>query len=65
MDGLMKMLGIEPTPEFYAAKAEYKARYLAAEVRYCANGCANHYDPLADKPFTGMGIAGCPEPECN
>lgn len=62
---LAEAVGIDmDSPEYQEAKAIMKAKYANAETRYCKNGCANLYEPGASEPFSGSGVAGCTEPEC-
>lgn len=59
-----EILGIaDDDPDYIAALAEAEAQYARAEIRRCANGCTNYYDPVTKEVFAGFGRAGCAE--CN
>lgn len=52
-------------PEHVAARKIARHQMETAEIRHCANGCVNYYEPGATTPFSGFGRADCTEPECN
>jgi len=62
MSTLSQLLGVnENDPVYIAAKEAAIARYKRAEIRHCANGCTNYYDPETEEVFAGFGAAGCKE----